>query len=151
MPTNDLHRACGCSKDGYQQEPDWGRAGALLGLGEGADPHPDAKRLCAEKGGYQDSELPLQLAVENKAPPELLARIEAAHPLEQWCLVDALTVASVEAFAPKVLKLITPEACAEKDSKGMLPLRLALRHEAAEGVVLAIIDAHPQVCRHAES
>ena len=81
MPTNDLHRACGS-----HGSPDWGRAGALLGLGEGADPHPDAKRLCAEKDDYGD--LPLQLAVEK---------------------------------------------------------------EAAEGVVLAIIDAHPQVRRHAES
>ncbi len=33
----------------------------------------------------------------------------------------------------------------------MLPLHWALAKEAAEGVVLAIIDAHPQVCRHAES
>ena len=81
MPTNDLHRACG-----WGQDPDWGRAGALLGLGEGADPHPDAKRLCAEK--------------------------------DKW---------------------------------GNLPLRWALKQEAPEGVVLAIIDAHPQVCRHAES
>ena len=78
MPTNDLHRACG-----YDQDPDWGRAGALLGLGEGADPHPDAKRLCAEEKGWA--------------------------------------------------------------------LELALEHKAPEGVVLAIIDAHPQVCRHAES
>ena len=50
MPTNDLHRACGCNKPGARSaddryDPDWGRAGALLGLGEGADPHPDAKRL----------------------------------------------------------------------------------------------------------
>ena len=89
MPTNDLHRACGCTErvDGEwkKHDPDWGRAGALLGLGEGADPHPDAKRLCAEK-----------------------------------------------------------------DQHGYLPLRLALEHKAAEGVVLAIIDAHPQVRRHAE-
>ena len=55
MPTNDLHRACGCYEgsypDGKKHDPDWGRAGALLGLGEGADPHPDAKRLCAETDG----------------------------------------------------------------------------------------------------
>ena len=81
MPTNDLHVACG-----YGRRPDWGRAGALLGLGEGADPQPDAKRLCAEK-----------------------------------------------------------------DSDGSLPLHLALRNKAPEGVVLGIIDAHPQVRRHAES
>ena len=84
MPTNDLHRACGC-----EGRPDWGRAGALLGLGEGADPHPDAKRLCAEK---DDGQYRLRL-----------------------------------------------------------PLHWALIKEAAEGVVLAIIDAHPQVRRHAES
>ena len=42
--------------------------------------------------------------------------------------------------------------CAEKDDyRGKLPLHLALEHEAPEGVVLAIIDAHPQVTRHAES
>ena len=82
MPTNDLHVACG-----IYGSPDWGRAGALLGLGEGADPHPDAKRLCAEKD----------------------------------------------------------------DSLGWLPLWLALANEAPEGVALAIIDAHPQVCRHVES
>ena len=96
MPRNDLHRACGCyesgkglrNKDGKENyhDPDWGRAGALLGLGEGADPHPDAKRLCAEKTG-----------------------------------------------------------------DGYLPLRLALVNWAPEGVVLGIIDAHPQVRRHAES
>ena len=93
MPTNDLHRACGGTdfsqwRGTVQHDPDWGRAGALLGLGEGADPHPDAKRLCAEK-----------------------------------------------------------------DSRGMLPLQLALKKYsgAPEGVVLAIIDAHPQVRRHAES
>ena len=33
----------------------------------------------------------------------------------------------------------------------MLPLHDALGNEAPEGVVLAIIDAHPQVRRHAES
>ena len=91
MPTNDLHRACGCvEKVGgryKEHDPDWGRAGALLGLGEGADPHPDAKRLCAEKD----------------------------------------------------------------DNRGALPLDWALGNEAPEGVVLAIIDAHPQVRRHAES
>ena len=56
MPANDLHRACGCYEGGRPLQPDWGRAGALLGLGEGADPHPDAKRLCAEKhsGGAPD-------------------------------------------------------------------------------------------------
>ena len=32
-----------------------------------------------------------------------------------------------------------------------MPLHLALMHKAAEGVVLGIIDAHPQVRRHAES
>ena len=85
MPANDLHRACGCE---YPYEPDWGRAGALLGLGEGADPHPDANRLCAEKDDSGYGYLPLHLALDNKAP---------------------------------------------------------------EGVVLAIIDAHPQVRRHAES
>ena len=84
---NDLHRACGCEEAwGTKHSPDWGRAGALLGLGEGADPHPDAKRLCAEKG-----------------------------------------------------------------DGGRLPLHWALENKAAEGVVLAIIDAHPQVRRHAES
>ena len=91
MPTNDLHRACGCWEGRYpnikEHDPDWGRAGALLGLGEGADPHPDAKRLCAEKDRDWDR----------------------------------------------------------------LPLHWALDNEAPEGVVLAIIDAHPQVCRHAES
>ena len=156
MPTNDLHRACGCVEGSNvegnykKHDPDWGRAGALLGLGEGADPHPDAKRLCAEKGGLHD-QLPLQLAVENKAPRSVLERIEAAHPLEQWALtvVDVLTVASVEAFAPKVLKLITPEACAEWD-RGMLPLHWALTNKAPKGVALAIIDAHPQVRGHAE-
>ena len=91
MPTNDLHRACGCYEEGNYKmhDPDWGRAGALLGLGEGADPHPDAKRLCAERDG------------------------------NDW-----------------------------------LPLHVALEHnvgQAPEGVVLAIIDAHPQVRRHAES
>ena len=90
MPANDLHRACGCTEGPPSFEkhvPDWGRAGALLGLGEGADPHPDAKRLCAEK-------------------------------IDIW---------------------------------GELPLHWALKHEAPKGVVLGIIDAHPQVCRHAES
>ena len=90
MPINDLHRACGCYEGKYphgtQHDPDWGRAGALLGLGDGADPHPDAKRLCTEK-----------------------------------------------------------------DVDGCLPLHWALENEAPEGVVLGIIDAHPQVCRHAES
>ena len=108
MPTNDLHRACGC----HPHKPEWGRAGALLGLGEGADPHPDAKRLCAEKD--ESHSLPLQLAVEHKAPRSVLERIEAIHPLEQWSLHDAVQVASVEAFVPKVLKLVTPGACAKK-------------------------------------
>ena len=93
MPINDLHRACGCEEynpygPNKQHDPDWGRAGALLRLGEGADPHPDAKRLCAEKDDSGWKMLPLHWAVKNKAP---------------------------------------------------------------EGVVLAIIDAHPQVRRHAES
>ena len=87
MPNNDLHRACGCWEGSKQHDPDWGRAGALLGLGEGADPHPDAKRLCAEKD----------------------------------------------------------------DGNDQLPLHYALINEAPDGVVLAIIDAHPQVRRHAES
>eukprot|EP01045_Picozoa_sp_COSAG04_P003420 COSAG04_NODE_139_length_23663_cov_6.466893_5_plen_161_part_00 len=152
MPTNDLHRACGCWEEvnGRRKyhDPDWGRAGALLGLGEGAGPHPDAKRLCAERDS--NGWLPLQVAVQNKAPRSVLERIEAAHPLERWSLRDALdVVASVEAFAPKVLKLVTPEACAEKDKHGNLPLHWALDKKAPEGVVLAIIDAHPQVCRHA--
>ena len=99
--------------------------------------------------------LPLPLAVEHKAARSVLERIEAAYPLERWShegrLLDAVQVARVEAFAPKVLKLITPEACAEKDKEGYLPLHWALTQEAPEGVVLAIIDAHPQVCRHAES
>ena len=30
MPTNDLHRTCGCREHGRQLDPDWGRAGALL-------------------------------------------------------------------------------------------------------------------------
>ena len=92
MPTNDLHRACGCAKSSSwgHYDPDWGRAGALLGLGEGADPHPDAKRLCAEKDVH------------------------------------------LAGFGP-------------------LPLHLALEHEAPESVVLGIIDAHPQVRRHAGS
>ena len=100
MPTNDLHIACGCCKPGYgnrhwdKHDPDWGRAGALLGLGEGADPHPDAKRLCAEK-----------------------------DDVDGW--LDR--------------------------SKGRLPLHVALEYKAPEGVLLAIIDAHPQVRRHAES
>ena len=67
MPTNDLHRACGCGDfwvdDKYK--PDWGRAGALLGLGEGAGPHPDAKRLCAERDNTGWDRLPLQWALEN--------------------------------------------------------------------------------------
>ena len=97
MPTNDLHRACGCRErlglgDYKDHDPDWVRAGALLGLGEGADPHPDAKRLCAEK-------------IEERHNPD----------------------------------------------HGKLPLQLALpNNDAPEGVMLAIIDAHPQVCRHAE-
>ena len=131
MPTNDLHRACGSE---YGHDADWGRAGALLGLGEGADPHPDANRLCAEKDDY----LPLQLAVENKAPPKLLARIEAAHPLEHWGLTlhEVISkVGSAEALAPKVLKLVTPEACAEKDKHGNLPLHLALRNKAPPKVL----------------
>ena len=81
MPTNDLHRACGC-----EGRPDWGWAGALLGLGEGAGPHPDAKALCTEKDDFRS-----------------------------------------------------------------LPLHVALMRKAPEGVVLGIIDAHPQVRRHAES
>ena len=72
MPTNDLHRACG-----YGQAPDWGRAGALLGLGEGADPHPDAKRLCAEKDGNW---LPLHLALEKEAPEGVALALIGAHP-----------------------------------------------------------------------
>ena len=74
MPTNALHLACGC-----YGEPDWGRAGALLGLGEGADPHPDAKRLCAEKDGSYRW-LPLHLALENKAPEGVALAIIDAHP-----------------------------------------------------------------------
>ena len=68
------------------------------------------------------------LAVEHKAPRSVLERVEAAHPLEQWSLYDAVQVASVEAFAPKVLELVTPEACAEKDDSvyHRLPLHLAL-------------------------
>ena len=42
------------------------------------------------------------------------------------------------------------QACAEKDKHANLPLHWALKG-AAEGVVLGIIDAHPQVRRHAES
>ena len=95
MPTNDLHRACGCEEygkglPGNRHSPDWGRAGALLGLGEGADPHPDIKRLCAEREDGDGSD------------------------------------------------------------GGELPLHVALEHKAPEGVALAIIDAHPQVRRHAE-
>ena len=43
------------------------------------------------------------------------------------------------------------QSCAEKGKDGCLPLHWALQHNAPEGVALAIIDAHPQVCRHAES
>ena len=85
--------------------------------------------------------LPLQLAVRNKAPPELLERIEAAYPLEQWSLHDAVKVASVEAFAPKVLKLITPEACAEKDSDGRLPLHHGATNQASAEVVALLRGA----------
>ena len=55
--TNDLHRAI--------RDKDWGRAGALLGLGEGADPHPDAKRRCAET---DNGRLPLHWALQREAP-----------------------------------------------------------------------------------
>ena len=81
MPTNDLHRACGCYEGSpvyKNHDPDWGRAGALLGLGEGADPHPDAKRLCAEKG--EGGNLPLHLALFNKAPEGVALGIIDAHP-----------------------------------------------------------------------
>ena len=110
-------------------------------------------QACAERspdGHPTYGKLPLQLAVKNKAPQPVLERIEAAHPLERWSLIDALQVASVEAFVPKVLKLVTPEACAEKDDEGWLPLHWALYSKAPEGVVLGIIDAHPQVHRHAQ-
>ena len=98
MPTNDLHRACGCYEGSpvfKDHDPDWGRAGALLGLGEGAGPHPDAKRFCAEKD--EAGRLPLHLALE-----------VGVYDQDQ------------------VIKV-------------------------PEGVVLGIIDAHPQVRRHAES
>ena len=75
MPTNDLHRACG---GGFNPTPDWGRAGALLGLGEGADPHPDAKRLCAEKD--LDDRLPLHWALDKGAPEGVVLGIIDAHP-----------------------------------------------------------------------
>ena len=97
--------------------------------------------------------------MENKAPQSVLERIEAAHPLEHWHPTRHEVISqfgSVEALVPKVLKLITPEACAEKDKDDRLPLHVALdkrkgRNEAPEVVVLGIIDAHPQVRRHAES
>ena len=86
MPTNDLHRACGCDYKSWSGEgkPDWGRAGALLGLGEGADPHPDANRLCAEKDSI-DEKLPLHLALGGNrdgqmAPEDVLLAIIDAHP-----------------------------------------------------------------------
>ena len=44
-----------------------------------------------------------------------------------------------------------PHAAAAKTDTGELPLHLALNYKAGEGVLLAIIDAHPQVRRHAES
>ena len=140
MPTNDLHRAI--------ERKDWGRAGALLGLGEGADPHPDAKRLCAEKGGIDGEGLPLELAVSNEAPPAVLDLLRKASGL-------GLVLQCKDWEAIERLGLITPEACAAKHNSRYggerLPLHWALHKGAPEGVVLAIIDAHPQVRRHAES
>ena len=106
MPTNDLHRACGCE---YTQDVAWGRAGALLGLGEGADPHPDAKRLCAEKDDRygRPDELPLHWAAMKGAPAELIGRMLAVHA----------------------------EAAAAKDDAGELPLDLAVEHKAAPEVL----------------
>ena len=80
MPDNALHRACGCweQRKGKQRDPNWGRAGALLGLGAGADPHPRIKDLCAEKGSY--GSLPLSLALAHGAPEGVVLGIIDAHP-----------------------------------------------------------------------
>ena len=84
MPTNDLHRACGCEEKvggrWKDHKADWVRAGALLGLGEGADPHPDAKRLCAEKDDSAWASLPLHVALQRKAPEGVALAIIDAHP-----------------------------------------------------------------------
>ena len=64
---------------------------------------------------------------------------------------DSLWCGDTDWEAIERLGLITPQACAEKDDHGMLPLHRALENKAPEGVALALIDAHPRVRRHAES
>ena len=108
MPASDLHRACGCAKyvDGKwkHHDRDWGRARALLGLGEGAGPHPRAKRLCAEKSRLGNLPLHWALIHNAHAPEEVLLRI-----LE-----------------------VNTQAYAATDRQGRLPLDYAVEEKAEE-------------------
>lgn len=112
-------------------------------------------RLHPEEAQVKDStgQLPLRLAIECDAPGPFINALEAAFPLEQWSLLDALKVCSggtaqsrqesaggdgegTDMFGPvplefvqKTLKLITPASCAEEDANGSLVLHSIMNYK----------------------
>ena len=87
-------------------------------------------------------------------PPDLMDDIEAAHPLEEWCVTlhEALRWKVAEgspALLTKVLALVTPEACSQDPCEeyslndGDLALQKAVYYAAPWELVQAIEAAHP--------
>lgn len=131
-------------------------------------------RLHPEEAQVKDStgQLPLRLAIECDAPGPFINALEAAFPLEQWSLLDALKVCSggtaqsrqesaggdgegTDMFGPvplefvqKTLKLITPASCAEEDANGSLVLHSIMnyKHMPSE-LTLAVMEANPSACK----
>ena len=94
--------------------------GGARGVG-GGPPGPWASYELPVAAKVLGSQRPKPPAVAHA--PEVLVRIEAAYPLEHWGLSGVVsTVGSPDALVPKILKLVTPEACAATDADGYAPL-----------------------------
>jgi serine/threonine protein kinase len=119
---------------------DWTAAQTQLGL------HPSAAAQRNSIGW-----LPLQVAVDSQAPAQLVGLIEASYPLEEWCTtlnaaikgLNLKTAHSCPQLLTKVIKLVTPAACAERNDFGTLPLRTAITFGMPPALVNAIEAAYP--------
>ncbi|KAG1666975.1 hypothetical protein FOA52_004258 [Chlamydomonas sp. UWO 241] len=94
--------------------------------------------------------LPLHVALSNKAEPEVMSALLAAHPTgaaEKDSTGNLpLHLAFMKHAVPEVLSLLLaahPTSAAEENTHGYLPLHLALANKAAPEVVSALLEAHP--------
>ena len=97
--------------------------------------------------------LPLHLAAQHGASVAVVGRLLQHHPHAAAAKDNSGRLPLHVALERKAPEGVVRDGWGRPDK---LPLHLALEHEAPEneapeGVVLAIIDAHPQVRRHAES